>query len=262
MLKATNLCCSADNRQILADVDFTACPGEVTVIVGPNGSGKSTLLKALSGEIAAMGEVVMNGARLSDLKPWQAAAMRAVLPQSSVLTFPFSVREVVRLGLSGGVSGLSRHDADRLPERALERVDLSGFGGRTYNQLSGGEQQRVQLARVLCQVWAPILDGQPRYLLLDEPISSLDIRHQLLVMDIARDFASGGGGVVAVLHDLNLAAMYADSLAIVSAGRIVAQDAPAAALSDGLVEAVFSCPLRLNLTPGAGMPFILPQSAR
>jgi iron complex transport system ATP-binding protein len=262
MLKATNLCCSVGHRQILSDVTFTARPGEITVVVGPNGSGKSTLLKALSGEIASAGTITINGKNLAVLKPWQAASLRAVLPQSSVLTFPFSVREVVRLGLSGGVSGLSRQEADRLPERALERVDLSGFGGRTYNQLSGGEQQRVQLARVLCQVWAPVLEGVPRYLLLDEPVSSLDIKHQLLVMDIARDFAAGGGGVVAVLHDLNLAAMYADSLAIVSAGHVVAQDGPAVALSDDLIETVFSCPLRLNSTPGADIPFILPQSAR
>lgn len=262
MLQATNLCCTVGNRQVLANIDFTARPGEVTVVVGPNGSGKSTLIKALSGELASSGEITMNGARLADLRPWQAAAMRAVLPQSSVLAFPFSVREVVRLGLSGGVPGLSRREADCLPERALERVDLSGFGGRTYNQLSGGEQQRVHLARVLCQVWTPELDGQPRYLLLDEPVSSLDIRHQLLVMDIARDYAANGGGVVAVLHDLNLAAMYGDSLAIVSAGRVVAQDAPSAVLTNDLLESVFACPLRLNLTPSADTPFILPQSAR
>ncbi|MBN3586070.1 ATP-binding cassette domain-containing protein, partial [Algoriphagus aestuarii] len=92
--------------------------------------------------------------------------------------FPFSVHEVVRLGLSGGVSGLSGGQTERLPEQALARVDLAGFGGRYYNELSGGEQQRVQLARVLCQVWTPVFEGEPRYLLLDEPISSLDIRHQ------------------------------------------------------------------------------------
>ena len=144
------------------------------------------------------------------MKPWQAASMRAVLPQATALSFPFTVREIVRLGLIGGRSGALPGEDERLPDRALARVDLDGFAGRFYQELSGGEQQRVQLARVLCQVWAPVLDGRPRYLFLDEPVSSLDIKHQLMIMNIARDFAKRGGGVVAILHDLNLTAMYAD----------------------------------------------------
>ncbi|WP_332716307.1 heme ABC transporter ATP-binding protein [Pelagibacterium mangrovi] len=262
MYQARDIRYGIGRREILRGVDFSARPGELTVIVGPNGSGKSTLLKALTGEIAAEGEVSINGKPLSALRPWQSAAIRAVLPQSSVLTFPFSVHEVVRLGLSGGVPGLSESEAARLPEQALARVDLGGFGGRYYNELSGGEQQRVQLARVLCQVWAPVLDGEPRYLLLDEPISSLDIRHQLLIMDVARDYAEAGGGVIAVLHDLNLAVMYADRIAVMSKGQIVSQGTSGTAITDSVIESVFACPLRLNSTPPGGLPFLLPQSAR
>ena len=142
------------------------------------------------------------------MKPWESAALRAVLPQQTALSFPFTVREIVRLGMLDGRSGVLAGEAERLPDRALARVDLDGFAGRFYQELSGGEQQRVQLARVLCQVWAPVLEGAPRYLFLDEPVSSLDIKHQLIIMDIARDFARRGGGVVAILHDLNLTAMY------------------------------------------------------
>lgn len=262
MYEANAVTYAIGRHEILRGIDFVARPGELTVIVGPNGSGKSTLLKALTGEIKAEGTIAINGHGLQSLRPWQAAAMRAVLPQSSVLTFPFSVREVVNLGLSNGIPGSAQSRLQRLPERALDRVDLSGFSGRAYNELSGGEQQRVQLARVLCQVWEPMVNGQPRYLLLDEPISSLDIRHQLLIMDVARQYASAGGGVVAVLHDLNLAAMYADSIAVMSSGRIVAQGAPGNVLTDALIESVFSCPLRLNTIPAAQTPFILPQSAR
>src|SRR5690606_32263171 len=107
----------------------------------------------------------------------------------TALSFPFTVREIVRLGLVGGRSGVLPGEDMRLPDRALARVDLEGFAGRFYQELSGGGQQRVQLARVLCQVWTPVLEGRPRFLLLDEPVSSLDIRHQLLIMNIARDFA-------------------------------------------------------------------------
>ena len=146
------------------------------------------------------------------MKPPELAAVRAVLPQATALSFPFTVREIVKLGLVGGRSGVAAGGADRLPEQALARVDLDGFSGRFYQELSGGEQQRVQLARVLCQVWAPVLDGKPRYLLLDEPVSSLDIKHQLIIMNIARDFARSGGGVIAILHDLNLTAMFADRI--------------------------------------------------
>ncbi|GGA39000.1 heme ABC transporter ATP-binding protein [Pelagibacterium lentulum] len=262
MYQAQNITYAIAGRPILRKVDFTARPGEVTVIVGPNGSGKTTLLKALTGEINAGGDVSINGISTKALKPYQAAALRAVLPQSSVLTFPFSVHEVVRLGLSGGVAGVSATDAERLPERALARVDMSGFGGRYYSELSGGEQQRVQLARVLCQVWEPVLDGQPRYLLLDEPISSLDVRHQLHIMDIARDYANAGGGVIAILHDLNLAAMYADSIGVMSRGGMVAQGGCQDVLSNTLIESVFGCPMQLGVVPPGNAPFVLPQSAR
>lgn len=261
MYLARNVNYSVTGRAILRDVSFTARAGEVTVIIGPNGSGKSTLLKALTGEIKTQGQVSINQRDLSALRPWEAASMRAVLLQSSVLTFPFLVREVVRLGLSEGFSG-SRIAEQRLTEQALDAVDLAGFAGRYYNDLSGGEQQRVQLARVLSQVWEPVVDGAPRYLLLDEPISSLDIRHQLQIMAIVRTYADRGGGVIAVLHDLNLASMYADSIAVMRAGEMAAQDRVDMVLSDTLIESVFGCPLRVNRTPDDTQPFVLPQSAR
>src|SRR5690606_8947929 len=116
--------------------------------------------------------------------------------------------------------------------QALARVDLAGFAGRLYQELSGGEQQRVQLARVLCQVWTPVLEGQPRYLFLDEPVSSLDIRHQLIIMNIARDFARRGGAVVAILHDLNLTAMFSDRIFVMHRGRLAAGGTPQDVLTD------------------------------
>lgn len=260
MIEAKAVSVSIGRKEIVRGVDFSTLPGELSVIVGPNGSGKTTLLKALSGELAHRGVVAINGRPLASMKPWQAAAMRAVLPQSTSLSFPFTVREIVRLGMLGGRSGTSHGEDATLPERALARVDLAGFAARLYQELSGGEQQRVQLARVLCQVWAPVLDGVPRYLLLDEPVSSLDIRHQLVIMDVARKFARQGGGVVAVLHDLNLAAMYADRIHVMHSGRIAAAGSPQAVLTDEMIGNVFECALRVGVTPIPGRPFVLPQS--
>lgn len=262
MIQARAISVSIGARRILADVSAEARPGEITVVVGPNGSGKSTLLKALSSELGYSGSIALNGREVSGLKPWEAAAMRAVLPQQTPLAFPFTVREVVALGLTGGRSGARAPEIARIPERALARVDLAGFAGRYYQELSGGEQQRVQLARVLCQIWTPVLDGAPRYLLLDEPVSSLDIRHQLIVMDVAREFAEGGGGVLAVLHDLNLTAMYADHVVVMQRGGIAASGRPEAVLSDAVIGRVFDCPLRVGALPAGGTPFVLPQSAR
>ncbi len=233
-------------KTIVRSVEFDAMPGEVTVIIGPNGSGKSTLLKALSGELPFAGTVRINGRDSRAMKPWETASQRAVLPQHATLSFPFTVREVVALGLSGGRSGVSMGARETLPERALERVDLAGFSGRYYGDLSGGEQQRVQLARVLCQVWQPVLDGLPRYLLLDEPVSSLDVKHQILVMKIAREFADAGGGVVAILHDLNLAARFADRILAMRGGTAAGFGAPDDVLTDDRMTDVFDCPIRFH----------------
>jgi iron complex transport system ATP-binding protein len=261
MIEATDVSIWIGARRIVGDVAFTAAPGEITAIVGPNGSGKTTFLRALSGDLPYQGCVKLNGREVAKTPPREAAGQRAVLPQSTGLAFPFTVREVVRLGLMGGGSGVLEGEAERLPERALARVDLDGFGGRFYQELSGGEQQRVQLARVLCQVWAPVLGGTPRYLFLDEPVSSLDIKHQLVIMDIARDYARRGGGVVAILHDLNLTAMYADNVHVMDRGRVAAAGSPRDVLNDGLISKVFDCALKVGVAPPAGVPFVLPQSA-
>lgn len=259
MIEARDVTVFLGGKPIVHDIDFEARPGELVSIVGPNGSGKTTLMRALSGDLPHKGEIDINGRPLSTLKPWQLAGMRAVLPQSAALAFPFTVREVVRLGLTGGRSGALPGEDERLPERALARVDLDGFAGRFYQEFSGGEQQRVQLARVLCQVWAPVMEGQPRWLFLDEPISSLDIKHQLAVMRIARDFAARGGGVIAILHDLNLAAMFSDRIVVMHRGRIAAAGAPREVLSDGLMSRVFECDMKVGVPP-VGVPFVLPQS--
>lgn len=255
-MKATNIEVHLGGKEILHGVNFNALPSELTAIVGPNGSGKTTLLKAITGEIDYIGTVHFNGLDIKTLKVWELAAIRGVLPQINALSFPFKVFEVVQLGLR---SSLSAANTD-LPMRALEHVDLAKFSNRFYQNLSGGEQQRVQLARVLTQVWEPVVEGEPRWLLLDEPVASLDIGHQFIVMDIAREFAKNGGGVIAVLHDINLTAMYADKVVVMSEGFITASGSPADTISDFMLQTTYKCPIKVNTIPHSEIPFVLPQS--
>ncbi|MBO9444594.1 heme ABC transporter ATP-binding protein [Ruegeria sp. R14_0] len=255
-MKARNICVKLRRKEILHGVDFDAEPGKVTAIIGPNGSGKSTLLKALSGEIQASGHVSLNGRDISGLKPWQLAAMRGVLPQASTVAFPFTVMEIVRLGLANGLAA----GDDSLPSKALAHVDLAGFEDRSYQNLSGGEQQRVQLARVLTQVWEATYNNQPRWLLLDEPVASLDIAHQFTVLGVAREFAAQGGGVVVVMHDLNLTAMFADQVCVMSDGAVWGSGTPATILNNHTMRQVYGIDLPISTVPTAQVPFILPQA--
>ncbi|MCS6759474.1 MAG: heme ABC transporter ATP-binding protein [Candidatus Devosia euplotis] len=262
MISVDNIAVDIGSRRILEGITFTARPGQVTVAIGPNGSSKSSLLKTLCRDYSFGGSIAINSQNVASMSPATAATLRAALPQSSTLPFPFTVLEVVAMGLTAGRPGVTVDGLRRLPDDALERVDLSGFGTQFYGELSGGEQQRVQLASVICQVWQPVLDGAPRYLFLDEPVSSLDIKHQLMIMDVAREFASAGGGVIAILHDLNLAAMYADKIVALRDGRVAGIGPPAEVLRDELIAEVFDCPMRVGALPPRSGPFVLPQSVR
>lgn len=224
-------------RKLLDGVSLTVQAGQLTAILGPNGAGKSTLLRVCSGDLAPE----EGGARLDgvDLLSWpldQIAKRRAVLPQLSGLEFPFTVREVVRLGR------LPHGDADSgsgaaLVERALTAMELGGLADRRYPLLSGGERQRTHAARVLAQLG---LEGRPgAWLLLDEPTSALDLVHQHRLMENVRAFVDGGGGAIAVLHDPNLAARYADRIALVSRGQVVAEGPPDRILDPDILGPVY-----------------------
>ena len=255
-LKAQGIQARLGRKEILHGVNFEAQAGRVTAIVGPNGSGKTTLLRAMTGEIPHRGLVTLNGRNVDDLRPWDLAAIRAVQPQSISIAFPFTVLEIVRLGQRRGLAAADSH----IPLQALEAVGLNQFAHRMYQDLSGGEQQRVQLARVLTQVWDPIVAGEPRWLLLDEPVASLDIGHQFTVMDLARNYAAQGGGVVAVMHDLNLTAMFADEVVLMENGQVAAKGSPAEVLTDSTLARTYRCAVPVNTTPPGDIPFLLPQA--
>jgi iron complex transport system ATP-binding protein len=249
---------------LLDGVSLAVRPGEVVAVVGPNGAGKSTLLKVAAGERApTTGRVTLDGAPLASFTPDVLAARRAVLPQHSALQFGFTASEVVALGRTPHVHHSSWKEDETAVRRALGRAGVGHLAARRYPTLSGGEQQRVHLARALAQLDAPHVN-EPRYLLLDEPTASLDLAHQHAVLGTARALADAGTGVLVVLHDLNLAAQYADRLAVLRRGRLLADGPPADVLDPALVHAAFdvavtvlphpcfTCPLVVALPTVAG----------
>lgn len=257
MLRALDIRVRYGTAEVVRGVSFRAKAGEVTVVIGPNGSGKSTLLRALTGELRFRGEASLNGLDIARARAHELAALRAVLSQSTGLSFPFTVHEVVKLGLSAGV--WPDAERDRRVQDALAAVDLAGFGGRFYQELSGGEQQRVQLARVLAQVWEPVVLGQPRYLFLDEPTANLDIKHQIQVMQVAVRYARRGGGVFAILHDLNVTAAFADHIVLLHDGRVFAVGPRAEVLTAGNLERVYRIAMSVGAVPEGMDHVILPK---
>jgi iron complex transport system ATP-binding protein len=251
MLEVDQLSVSLGRNPLLHGIDLSARPGTLTAIVGPNGSGKTTLLRALTGDLPYLGEARLNGRDIRISDPATMASLRSVLSQSTQLAFPFTVLEVVRLGLP------ARNDA--LAMQALAEVGLAGFQGREMDTLSGGEQSRVHLARVLAQVWQPVGPDGARWLFLDEPVAALDIGHQLAVMRLARSYADAGGGVVAVMHDLNLSAMFADQMILLHSGRVLAQGRPDQVMTDDTLSRAYGCEVRVGRTPPSG-PWVLPQA--
>ncbi|MBN8181370.1 heme ABC transporter ATP-binding protein [Roseibium aggregatum] len=249
---------SAGKTRIVQDLSFHAKAGEVLAIIGPSGSGKTTLMKAMTGELPYSGGITLAGLEVGGLSPEVLAAMRGVLPQASQISFPLNVAEVVGLGLTS--SRRERTFRARRIAEALAKVGLSGIEGRSYQELSGGEQQRVQLARVLCQVWDPLpQEGLPHWLFLDEPVSSLDIKHQVQIMQLAADYAKRGGGVVAVMHDLNLTAAFADRVLVMQGGRRLAFGARDEVMQAELLSKAYDFPLEILTPPGGGRPVIVPM---
>ncbi|NMO14828.1 heme ABC transporter ATP-binding protein [Pyxidicoccus fallax] len=242
----------------LGPVDLVLQPGEVLAVVGPNGAGKSTLLSALAGELRlGAGDVLLEGLPLDRWQPRERARRLAVLPQESSLGFSFTALEVALLGRSPHARRRESGADLEAAYVALEATDTRHLASRPYPTLSGGEKQRVQLARVLAQLSAPLEQGH-RYLLLDEPTASLDLAHQHLILEAAGRFAREGGAVLAVLHDLNLAARHAHRLALLAGGRVVEQGTPEQVLRPDLIAETFGLDVVIAEWPGVPGPWVLP----
>ncbi len=255
MLEFRNISVRLGKRAILKAVSLDARAGELLAICGANGAGKSTLLKAALGEVPAEGALRLNGHDPARSRPETLSRLRAVLPQDTEVAFSFTLEDIVTMGREAGDFA----DRPDVGDLALAAVGLQGRERDDFRSLSGGERQRGHLARALAQVWEPVGPDGPRWLMLDEPVASLDLGHQLQVMRLARRYADAGGGVVAVMHDLNLSAMFADRIALLIDGRLEAIGPPAEVMQDHLLEQAYGCAVALNRVPTTG-PWILPQS--
>ncbi|MFJ1703600.1 heme ABC transporter ATP-binding protein [Kitasatospora sp. NPDC088346] len=252
VLTATGLRLELGGRELLAGVDLGVRAGELLALLGPNGAGKSTLLGVLAGDLApTTGSLLLHGGPLAEVKVADLALHRALLPQSSGLSFPFPVDEVVRMGRAPWAGTPAAAQDDAVVAEVLELTGTAQFAGRPFTALSGGERARVALARVLAQ--------RACLLLLDEPTAALDLRHQELVLRLARQRAAAGDAVVVVLHDLSLAAAYADRVVLLAAGRAVADGPVREVLAGPLLSEVYGHPVEVLDHPRTGAPLVLPD---
>jgi iron complex transport system ATP-binding protein len=264
---ARNITVRVAGAPLLTEVTLAVEPGEIVALAGPNGAGKSTLVAVLAGDRRPTSGTVTLGAReLEGWSRWELARRRAVMGGGQDVAFDFTAEEIVLLGRLPVQVGEPGRPERQLARRLLEAVDCELLADRAFSTLSTGERQRVQLARAIAQVvdWPPDVDAPEetleRYLLLDEPISSLDPAHQHVAMRLLREQARAGRGVLAVLHDLNVAAAYADRLVLLSEGRVAVAGTVADVLRPGVLEPVFGIAMLVLEHPASAHPIVVAEA--
>jgi iron complex transport system ATP-binding protein len=256
MYEASNISLKAGAKAILQDVNVFIEPGWFTAVVGPNGAGKSTLLKALSYEHNHyQGEVNINGKSVRLHTSKELSLVRAVLSQSVHLQFAFSVGQIVMLGRHPHNS--TKKFNQEIIDEVINLTGIEPFRDRSYLTLSGGEKQRVQLARVLAQVWEET--EYPRYVLLDEPTTSLDITQQQYIFSLVKQVCARNIGVLAIVHDLNQAVQFADRMYFLKAGKVVASGNAPDVFTKPVIEETFGCTVKVYRDPESDCPYIMPE---
>lgn len=253
MLQAQNVSLRRGGRLLLNQVSLTLMPGRLLMVLGPNGAGKSTLLRTLAGELRAeKGRVSLNGRPLAEWSLQALARWRAVMTQQVHIPFALRVHEVVELGLIDWQASAAQREG--LVRNQLRRVGLEADMHRRYPELSGGEQQRVQLARTLAQLSAGRERAEGGFLLLDEPLAALDLKQQQRTLRLLRTLCSEGVGVLCVIHDLNLACLYADQLLLLDRGTPVFAGSPQELQQGQLVERTYGADLIRLVHPEMALP--------
>lgn len=256
MYQASDIWVRVRDKIILQNINLSLQPGEFTAIVGPNGAGKSTLLKALALENTNFqGEVKVNGKPAKAYSPKSLSLVRAVLPQSSNVQFAFTVEQIIHLGRHAHRS--TQIENKKIVDEVMELTATREFSHRNYMTLSGGEKQRVQMARVLAQVWEEKV--YPRYILLDEPTANMDIAQQQQLFSLAKMVCSRNIGVMAIVHDLNQAVQFADKLYFLRDGKITASGEAKNVFTKSNIEETFCCRVNVYHDPCNNCPYIIPE---
>ncbi|CNG55043.1 hemin importer ATP-binding subunit [Yersinia enterocolitica] len=252
LLEANQLSYHVQGQKLINNVSLQIASGEMVAIIGPNGAGKSTLLRLLTGYLApSEGHCQLLGKNLNSWQPQALARTRAVMRQYSDLAFPFSVSEVIQMGRAPYGAAQNRQAL----QEVMAQTDCLALAQRDYRALSGGEQQRVQLARVLAQLWQP--EPTPRWLFLDEPTSALDLYHQQHTLRLLRQLTLQEPlAVCCVLHDLNLAALYADRILLLAQGELVACGTPEEVLNAETLTRWYQADLGISRHPESALPQI------
>lgn len=258
MLQVENISYRIAPRLSLTDISFNVSAGEMLIILGANGAGKSTLLKIITGSLKMdSGALFLNKMPLRFWQSKELSTFTAVLQQQNQLQLPFSVYEVVMMGRYPHFKTREAKSDKEIVAEMLHKTGIYHLKSRNYLTLSGGEQQRVHLARVMAQISGE-KNENPRYLFMDEPGNNLDIRHQHSTLKIAKDFAREGNCVIAVLHDLNLALQYADKVVMLKNGYMVGFGSPNETLTDKSISDVYDLPLSVFHHPGIIHPMVIP----
>ena len=240
MYSVNSLVVKRGEREVLKGLDFKFASGEFLAVLGSNGAGKSTLLKSMTSELQlASGSIFLDEQNISFAHLQDQAKIRSVLPQNCQLNFDFSVREVVLMGRSPYGSSWETEDDFKIAIKAMEKADVSHLMDKRFTQLSGGEQQRVCYARSLAQIWSD--DNEAKFLFLDEPVSNLDPEHQQRTLRSAKALTKRNVGVLAILHDLNLAAAFADRIMLLHEGKVFAIGSPEEVLTEKKLRNRFLC---------------------
>jgi iron complex transport system ATP-binding protein len=256
MIAVKNVSYAVGIKQILKRVSFNAGPGEMLAVIGANGAGKSTLLKLLCREInAASGSISFNDKDLALYSIQELALIRSVLTQHNTVSVVFTVKELVLMGRYPHFESRPSANDIEVMHKAMEETGISHLAGRHYNTLSGGEQQRVQLARVIAQIY----DQPNAFLFLDEPTNGLDLLYQQQILQLARNMANRGYTVISILHDINFASRYADKILILKNGETVAFGEPLKVINCENIHEAFNIRVKLMDCEGFKCPLVIPS---
>lgn len=257
MIKVRELSYKAGGKKLLDSLSFDAHKGELLAILGANGAGKSTLMKLLCREIKPFrGTIMINNKELNNYRLEDLARTRAVLSQHNTISISFQVNELVLMGRYPHFQQKPTAADFKIVNQVMEETGITHLASRDYNTLSGGEQQRVQLARVIAQIY----DSPNACLFLDEPTNGLDLQYQQQIMELSRSLADRGYCVICILHDINFASRFADRILMLKNGKKVAEGLPVEVISCEHIQETFSIKVKLMECEGYNCPLVVPAT--